>query len=272
MFCSNCGSALAAGAGGMPPAPVPVYMGTPGLASPMEAERRTQIGRTKTGLLLLLIGTLIRWIPYFLAGLLGGLLLLIGAILVILGRKAFGSTHARNVMIALALFIVGIIGAVALGVLFAISLIGSIGGQDPRTIATAFGNALNSLLLGLVILTAIAGIASVLFTYDLQKQPGKILLWAAYVANLAITIAVWAIISPAIQKAINDAVATGTYNPAPLQALQSQQNSLALLSVIPSVLFAAATYLAWARVNRGEIPPATTPPGMSAAAAPMPPR
>src|SRR5439155_115392 len=76
MFCSNCGSALSEGAGGMPPAPAPVYMGTPGLASPMEAERHTQIGRTKTGLLLLLIGTLIRWIPYFLAGLLGGLLLL----------------------------------------------------------------------------------------------------------------------------------------------------------------------------------------------------
>ena len=270
MFCSNCGSALAAGTGGMPPAPAPVYMGTPGLASPMEAERHTQIQRTKTGLLLLLIGTLIRWIP--LIGLVGGLLALIGAIFVILGRKAFGSTHARNVMIALALFIFGIIGGFALGVLFVISLFGSIGGQDPRTIATAFGNALNNILLGLVIVTAIAGIASVLFTYDLQKQPGKILLWAAYVANLAVTIVVWAIISPAIQKAINDAVATGTYNPAPLQALESQQNSLALLSVIPSVLFAAATYLAWARVNRGEIPPAATPPGMSAAAAPMPPR
>src|SRR5205809_4890416 len=65
MFCSNCGSALSAGAGGMPPAPAPVYMGTPGLASPMEAERHTQTGRTKTGMLLLLIGTLIRWIPYF---------------------------------------------------------------------------------------------------------------------------------------------------------------------------------------------------------------
>src|SRR5207244_12114094 len=73
----------------------PVYMGTPGLASPMEAERHTQIGRTKTGLLLLLIGTLIRWIPYFLAGLLGGLLLLIGAILVILDRKStrLNSSH-----------------------------------------------------------------------------------------------------------------------------------------------------------------------------------
>src|SRR5437879_6462324 len=80
MFCSNCGSALAAGTGGIPPAPAPVYMGTAGLASPMEAERHTQIQRTKTGLLLLLIGTLIRWIP--LIGLVGGLLALVGAIFV----------------------------------------------------------------------------------------------------------------------------------------------------------------------------------------------
>src|SRR5207247_8935505 len=111
-------------------------------------------------------------------------------------------------------------GSYSVGVLVTSAINGCCRGQAARTTATAFGTALDSLLLGPVILTAIGGIASVLFTYDLQKQPGKILLWAAYVANLAITIAVWAIISPAIQKAINDAVATGTYNPAPLHALQ----------------------------------------------------
>src|SRR3989442_2080632 len=122
-FCANCGSP-AAMAGGMPPAggtlaPPPAYPAYPGYgygASPWEAERQKQINRTKTGLLLLLIGGLISWIPFI--GLLGSLLLLIGAILVIIGRKAFGSTHARNVVLAIVLFFVGIIICVIARVLF----------------------------------------------------------------------------------------------------------------------------------------------------------
>jgi hypothetical protein len=242
----------------------------PGLPSAWDSERQKQVGRTKTGLLLLLIGSLIAWIPFI--GALGSLLILVGAILVIVGRKAFGRVHSRNVMTALGLFIVGVIGAIVLGVIFAISLISSISGQDPRTVATAFGNALNTLLIGAIILAAISGIGSVLFTYGLQQQMGKIILWAAYLASIAVTIVVFAIINSAIQQAINDAVAGGTYNSAPLLALQNQQASLNLLNAIPSLLFAAAAYLAWARVNRGEIPPPTTPPAMPTMAPPAPPR
>lgn len=261
------------GPGGAPVAAAPMYApAMPGLPSAWDADRRKQIDRTKTGLLLLLIGSLISWIPFI--GALGSLLILIGAILVIIGRKAFGRVHSRNVMTALGLFILGFIGAIVLGVIFAISVIGSIGGtQDPRTVATAFGNALNTLLIGTIIVGAIAGIGSVLFTYALQEKTGKMILWAAYVASVAVTIVIFAVISPLIQQAVNDAVAGGTYNSAPLVALQTQQASLTLLNAIPSLLFAAAAYLAWTRVNRGEIPPSTTPPGMPTVAPPMaPPR
>src|SRR5881396_1254279 len=112
MFCVNCGSALSAGAGG-PPGAAPMYPGAmPGLPSAWDAERRKQIDRTKTGVLLLLIGTLIGWLPYI--GVIGFILIFVGAILVILGRKAFGAAHSRNVFLSILLFIVGIvIGAVA---------------------------------------------------------------------------------------------------------------------------------------------------------------
>src|SRR5207244_12017557 len=100
MFCTNCGSPLSAGtpapSGAPPMYPAPgAYGGAmPGLPSAWDAERRKQIDRTKTGLLLLLIGGLISWIP--IVGILGGLLSLIGAILGILGRKAFRFIHARD--------------------------------------------------------------------------------------------------------------------------------------------------------------------------------
>jgi len=266
-FCANCGSP-AAMAGGMPPAggaltPPPAYPAYPGYgygASPWEAERQKQINRTKTGLLLLLIGGLISWIPFGI-GLLGSLLLLIGAIFVILGRKAFGAGHSRNVVLAIVVFFVAIISGVVLAVALFVSVV-PVGNPDPATFAAQVANALRNLLLGLIVVAAIGGIASVLFTYALQEKTGKILLWTGYAANIAIAIAVWAILSPIITNAIAQSSSGGTYDPAPFVAAQSQITALGILSVIPSLLFAAATYLAWSRVNRGEIPAPSVPPGM----------
>ncbi|HEX9566800.1 MAG TPA: hypothetical protein VGA48_04310 [Thermoplasmata archaeon] len=240
----------------------------PGLPSAWDAERRKQIDRTKTGLLLLLIGGLISWIPII--GLLGAVLLLIGAILVILGRKAFGSTHARNVVIAIVLFFVGIVVGITAGVLFAAAVFAAVASQNPAVTASALASAFNTLLVGAIIAAAISGIASVLFTYALQKQTGRILLWAGYVANLAISIAIFAIIAPLISNAVNQSVSGGTYNPAPLAALQGQLTALGYLSVVPALLFAAATYLAWSRVSHGEIPAPTVPPGMPMSTMPPP--
>src|SRR2546425_8991822 len=137
MFCTNCGSPLSAGApppSGAPPmypAPGPYGGAMPGLPSAWDAGRRKQIDRTKTGLLLLLIGGLISWIPII--GLLGALLLLIGAILVILGRKAFGSTHARNVVIPVVLFFFGVVVGIIAGVLFAAAVFAAVASQNPAT-------------------------------------------------------------------------------------------------------------------------------------------
>lgn len=226
----------------------------------VDPTRQNQINRTKTGLLLLLIGTLISWIP--IVGLLGGLLVLIGAILVILGRKAFGSAHSRNVIIALLLVFVSIIGAAALVAILIVSLGTIPPGSDPQTIANAVKGAFNSFVIGLVIVAAIGGISSVLFTYALQKQMGKMLLWAGYVANLAVTIAIAVVVSGAVAAAADTIIGGGTYDAA---ALTAQATSYGLLSVIPSILFAAATYLAWQRVSRGEIPAPIGAPAMPAA-------
>src|SRR3989454_7873361 len=133
MFCTNCGSPLSAGtappssAPPMYPAPGPYGGAMPGLPSAWDAERRKQIDRTKTGLLLLLIGGLISWIPII--GVFGALLLLIGAILVILRRKAFGSTHPRKRVTGVVLFFVWFVLWIIARVLFAASGISAVSSQ-----------------------------------------------------------------------------------------------------------------------------------------------
>src|SRR5207245_4089584 len=135
--------------------------------------------------------------------------------------------------------------------------------QTPAALAAGFASALSTLLIGAIIGAAVGGIASVLVTYALQKQSGKMLLWAGYVANLAISIAIFAIIAPLVSNAVSQATSGGTYNPAPISALQAQASGLGYLSVISALLFAAATYMEWSRVSQGEVPPTTTPTGMS---------
>ncbi len=250
-FCSNCGSPLAAGpaAAGAPPGYAPPYAVPPMPAytygaSPWAYERTKQVDRTKTGILLLLIGSLLSWIPYGIS-LVGWLLLLIGAILVILGRKAFGPTHARNVVISIVLFFVGIIVAVVVAVIAFLSVLSGFIGSGSVPTAAALQSAMTAVLVGGIAGAVILGIAEVLFTYALQNQTGRILLWAAYGASIALNVAVFIIISPRMGSLLNTA---------DFDALSAEVSTISLLSVIPTALFVAADYLAWSRINRGEIP------------------
>jgi len=84
--------------------------------------------------------------------------------------------------------------------------------------------------------------ASVFLTYALQQSTGRIILWAAYISSLALTIMNSIVTFQGIAEAINEAFANGRYNPAPLQGLQSQQNPLQLLTIIPTLVFALAFY------------------------------
>lgn len=248
----------------------PTFPPPPTWSEPYAAQSQArEIDRTKTGLLLLVAGSLLGWIP--LIGLIGAILVLVGVILVILGRKAFGKAHARNVVLAIVLFLVGIVGAVFVGVSLGLALASAMlpGGSPPtaETIRAAF----NTLLWGTVVVTAVASLSSVLITYALQKPLGRMILWGGYAATVAINLAIVFIIAPDVSEAVADAFQGGTFNDAALSAVLNRLNFLNVLTAIPSVLFAAAYYLAWQRVNRREIPERPVP-GPMMPAAPLPPR
>jgi MFS family permease len=260
-FCSNCGAPLGAAAAAAPPAyPYSVPPGYTPYGPSVDYERNRQVDRTKTGALLLLIGTLLSWIP--LIQFVGYLLIFIGVILVILGRKAFGPAHSRNVVVSIVLFIVGILVVIGVAVFAALSnLSGVIGPGGTVNVTPAFlASVANAGLLAGIVAAFILGIAELLFTYGLQAQTGRILLWAAYGANIALSVTLYLALSPLF----NGVITAADYDSALLT-----QETYALLNVIPAMLFAGADYLAWSRINRREIPaPVLGPVG----APPMPPQ
>ncbi len=239
--------------------PPPAYVPYP---TAVDYERTKRVDRTKTGVLLLLIGSLLTAVPVISA--VGLLLIFVGVILVILGRKAFGPAHSRNILVSIILFVVGILVVIVVAVVGALASIGSvIGPGGTVNITPAFLAATaSSALLGGIASAIIIGFAEVLFTYALQAQNGRILLWAAYGANIALAIALYLILSPLYLAVVTQA---------DFNAVSSMQTTYSLLSAIPALLFAGADYLAWSRINRREIPapsPTLTPMGMPPQAPP----
>ena len=78
---------------------------------------------------MLVIGFFLGWIPV--AGAVGGLLELIGAILVILGRHAFGHEHARNVIWSIIIFVVAIVVTVVAVVVAVFSALSTFNPNNP---------------------------------------------------------------------------------------------------------------------------------------------
>lgn len=196
-----------------------------------EAQRREQVDRTITGLLLIAIGFFLSWIPFI--NLIGGIIELVGAILVILGRKAFGTKHARNVFWSVIIFVVGLVSTiVTFFVVIFYSIVSTAG--SPSTIASPFGGSVPIVSL---VATTVIGFVYVIFVYELEEKSGRILLWCGYVANIA-------------TAATNLLVLTNLSVVAAVQLLLVD----ILIGIIPAVLFGVAYFLARERIVRGEIP------------------
>jgi hypothetical protein len=224
------------------PQPPPYPYGS--TAGYWEHHRAGKIDNTKTGLLLLIIGLALSWIP--LIGAIGGLLALIGALLVILGREAFGREHARNAILALVFFFVGI-GVTVVGALALFFAAFSYRAGPSSIVQPTFA------WLGVITIIGggVTGISEVLLTYALQPSSGRILLWTAYATSIAISIVNFLFILPFFGG-------NGVVFPFVFSAIFLTS----LLGIIPALLYATAYYLARQRIVRREIPSPLTPPFM----------
>jgi hypothetical protein len=190
---------------------------------------------------------LLRWIPGI-VGIVSGILILIGAALVILGRRAFGYAHTRNVAIAVVAFVLGLVGVAIVLAVFISILTSAASVGDVKVVAPT----VRGLFLAVVVVGAVITLAPVVFTYALQKRFGQVLLWAGYGTTLLIQIVGLLLTVDDATAAIEAAVFAGRTGP--LNELTARQHSAAFLGFVPALLFAAAYYLARARIDRGEIP------------------
>ncbi len=227
---------------------------TPGSVSPNVARDRDW---TVTGLLLLVIGFALGWIPYI--SVVGGLLALVGIILVFLGRRGYGPLHRRYVVIGAALLILALLADFTLSISFVLGIV-SLTPPSPGSNLSSLGAAITADLATLVIGTAVLGVLAslsrVIMVYALADHAARNLLWLGFITGTVLSVVVFVIVWPEIATAVSQATSGTTFNVGPLNQLETTLDLLGLTGVVPSALFAWAYFRCRARAlsDAGALP------------------
>lgn len=113
------------------------------------------------------------------------------------------------------------------------------------------------LLVAIVVSDIVIGVAYVLLTFGLQEPSGRLELYVAFIAQIAVAILVSYIIGGVLVAGSSvtiTSLANGTIDVSQLRNLQTKLQYLELASLIPAGLFADAFHRAYSRINDGDLP------------------
>jgi MFS family permease len=193
------------------------------------------------------------------------ILLLVGWILVIVGRKEFGEKHDKFVIYSVIILIVGIVIVIIGTVIAAIAgIAGSIeasngeASMDYVEMARGMKAAVAFSQLGGIVVT----IAAVLMVYYLENDIGKNILYLALIASIAV-----AIISMIFLPSVLDDLAE-KLEETPEEDREDEfykgigdLNMYSGLGIISSILLIIGYYIPYDRIKKGELKPVVLPTG-----------
>lgn len=164
-YCTNCGRPLGATA--------------PGRATHDSARAGE---RTKTGLLLLVIGFVLAAIPF--VNFVAIVVLIVAVVLVFLGADAFGDRHRRFVIGSIVLYVVILVAfVIVLASLLFQLFVGGVPGTPPEPPEPVW----QAFVIGVGVTSAAFAVPLLLITYNLQDATGRRILWAALAIEVAVS-------------------------------------------------------------------------------------
>jgi MFS family permease len=237
--------------------------------------------KTEMGLLLIIIGTVLILLSTLgsiaagasgaaaIVGLLGffaAILLLVGIILMLVGRKEFGEEHHKFVKYAFVAFVLGIIiiiiGTILMvaGAISAAMEAGVDGEEDIDYSLIAEGMTTGLIVIqvgGIVIL-----IGEVLLVYKLENDLGRNILHLALVIGIIVSIVSTYLISQAMSELMDELDKTPEEEHEEVFDDFSQRtNVIGGLGLISSVLLLIGYIIPYQRIKKGELKPVTFPTG-----------
>ena len=214
---------------------------------------------TKTGLLFLIFGFIFgiianlsiplyylrdTWqiagiVSYIIIGLIGslnGLFVLIGGLLIVIGRKEFGEKHQKYTMYAVIIFVLNIIISAFLGMFLSLNI---------------FNNSISNLTIS-IINAVIIGLIYIFLLIELEDQKGKNILYCTYIVSIVITV----IISIITTGMLNGLIQSSLLDNNPL--FTSNVLNLNLINTLNAITFSfliLAMYLPLRRIQTGDLVP-----------------
>jgi hypothetical protein len=185
----------------------------------------------------------------------GVILVFIGVILFLMGRKEFGERHQKNVKNAI-LFFVMTICALSVVVIVAIalmmySLMTNIGSPDGTASFATPSLLMVSIIL--IIGTVLGGLIYYFALIELETKTGKTILIAGIVASVVISI----VTAFYLTDMLGELFGTLSTNTSEYSYLPYAQNSgkIGLFGIIPNLLYLYAIYIPYRRIRDGELVP-----------------
>jgi hypothetical protein len=223
---------------------------------PLSRERE----RTRTGLLLITVAFGLLWIPYIEG--IGELMVIVGALYLWLGRRAFPPAHRRNVGVSGGLIVTGILLAVVLVAWFLVDFLTSGGGTGGGAggMNGPLPSDLTVFILAALVSSSLLAAAYVLLPFALADARTRILLVVAAILTVALAAVSAFVLLPQAGPAVNQALSGGTFHPGALAGFERESVLLGLTQIVPDFLFLVAYYRTRARLFAlrppgGEVPP-----------------
>ena len=193
------------------------------------------------------------------------ILLLVGIILIAIGRKQYGEKHSRNVLIAVFIFIFSFIFSI---IVVAAAIFSAISSED-----------LNSLKIIFYIIPIVAvldGLMYLFLLYELEKPKGKIIVISGIAVTLISSLVIIALIMPSVDGLINefdekyksDTITRNYYSDGynsyfeeekrfnnKVEEMQTQATRVGAVGIFGQLFYLFAFYLPYKRIKDGELMP-----------------
>ena len=237
---------------------------------------------TKTGLLIIIIGMILGIIsnitlffvnfnvdvskiedlyfaiaPSLIFTVIAGILILIGGILMIIGREDYGEKHSKFVLYAIIIFVVNFMITIILnGISSALEPTSyfmfvkpTLSDYEPIILITVISSTISAIF---------AGLTYVFLLYHLENEKGRIVLFTAYIVSVIIAIVVAIYNHGVFTEMMRDLLASDTIDSSTISQVTAQLSSMSkatIFSSIGAILFIFATYIPYKRIKSGELIP-----------------
>jgi len=202
------------------------------------------------------VSNLFSMIGFGIIGGIGGLLILVGGVLFLIGRKEFGERHQKFVLYAVIIFIVGIIiSSVVGGIGTFITISQSMVNGSETDISWVGYSILTSTIIGSIT----GSLAYVFALYELEDKNGKRILYLAFIVSIIITIIIGFFSIGAIEAMIADISSGGSSTDFTSSfTYTSQITQYSALGIISNILWLITLYIPYNRIKKGELVPQKT--------------